>query len=143
MFYCQQALIDQINGAGFGLETVRAYSAELAGKEEAVQLTMKLPGALVFYSGPLQDPETYGHIFHVFVINETATLDKATGRIANLRLVSDMTDWLRDPVNETFAMNGRIGTYCVRSSDVYTFPFLILPRFAVHYISIPVADHTK
>jgi hypothetical protein len=143
MYYCQQALIDYINAQDFGLETVKAYAAELAGKEDQVKLTLRLPAALVFYGGPLQDAETYGHAMQVFVINETLTLDKETGRLANIKLVSDMVDWFRDRTHEEFALDDQTGLYCVRSSDVYAFPFLILPRFAVHYISVPVADHTK
>lgn len=150
MYTAQQSLKVYLQQANLGtaISTVKEYAAELANiNDNALRIEVKLPAVLLYFRGPIgfdmANAKNYGHVFYLYVITETHTMDKDKGNADNLLAVQRITDFLRDHKNADFGPQGQTGTYVIQSDQVMAFPFLHRPRFTIHYISCPVIDCTK
>jgi hypothetical protein len=143
MYYAQQALIQHLKLGGIAAKTIKGYAAELANiREEALDLSVALPAVLVYYGGPgaTDNADAPGYVFHLFVLTETHTLDAETGMTANLSLVTQIADWLRQRDHAVIPTVGANGSYVIDRAGVIVEPLVCRPKWTAHYIVVPLMD---
>lgn len=143
MYYAQQSLVQHLKTGGIEAVTIKEYAAELASvRDDALDLSVALPAVLVYYSGPgaTDNSDAPGYVFHLFVLTETHTLDPETGMAANLSLVTDIADWLRQRDHAVIPTVGANGSYVIDRAGVIVQPLVCRPKWTAHYIVVPLMD---
>lgn len=138
MYKCQQALIKHLKSKfSDTVKTIDEYAGQI---KDAHKLTQLCPAALVLFKegNPLKNKEFN---FDILVITLNRVLDRKENLKGNLRLVSDIADYL----NESYLFapaDGSAGRYEIFTDEAKAETVLNDNMFCIVALSLPIKFHS-